>query len=266
MTEFTERYKQLSDDELLAIIANASSYQPIAVETAKQELLTRGVPEEGLNELIAQNLEVAAQEQKLLKEQQEVEKTEMKALFEPVNPFLKGVSLHERQVRFMSWVFTVLGLYAISVLVNVYRLNSSLSNEYNMFVISREPEKNYVSLLCFASGILIMISLVLFWKRKRFGWILVTFIAISGIIGKLFNFFYEANMASSGFKRNIENIMSSDWKITLYFVYFGFSLYVCNFLYRRKTREIFNVTSAASFFVFMIALVLQIVVCFIYMN
>lgn len=266
MTEFTERYQQLTNEELLNIIANASSYQPIAVETAKQELLTRGVSEEHLNELIAQNLEAAAQQQKLLKEQQETEKTEMKALFEPVNPFQKEVPLHERQVRFMSWIFMALGLYAILVLIEIYRLNSSLSSKYDMFTISGESEKNYVSLLCFVSGIIIMIGLVLFWKRKRFGWILITFTAVSGIIGMLFNFFYNANTASPEFKKNFENIMSSDWKIMLYFVYFGFFLYACNFLYRRKTRKMFNVTSALSFLVFMIAFVLQIIVCFTYMN
>ncbi|WP_290679361.1 hypothetical protein [Kordia sp.] len=43
MTEFTKRYQQLTDEELFDILAIALNYQAIAVETAKKELLARGV-------------------------------------------------------------------------------------------------------------------------------------------------------------------------------------------------------------------------------
>ncbi|AXG70387.1 hypothetical protein KORDIASMS9_02626 [Kordia sp. SMS9] len=264
MTEFTERYQKLSKAALLEIISNASSYQATAVETAKLELLTRGVSEEDLNEVIAVNLEQAAQQQKLLNEQQKAKKAEMKVFLEPINPFLKGLSGHEREIRIMSWIFTAIGLYAIIVLIELYNLNQSLIND--LFSMSRGFEENYITLLCLVFGFMIVIGVVLFWLRKRFGWILITFLAVLGIIGKLFNFFYVANKASSEFKRNMDAIMSSDWSIMLYCVYISLFLYVCIFLFRRKTRQIFSVTSSLSFLVFMLAFVLQIVVWSIFIN
>ena len=41
MNQFTERYKQATNTELLRIIENSDGYQPLAVETAKKELDSR---------------------------------------------------------------------------------------------------------------------------------------------------------------------------------------------------------------------------------
>lgn len=64
---FFERYKKLSNAELLKIVNTPENYQPLAVETAAAELEARGLSEDELND--AQNvnnaeLEAAGQKRK----------------------------------------------------------------------------------------------------------------------------------------------------------------------------------------------------------
>jgi len=117
MMEFTERYRQLSDEGLLAILADASSYQQTAIETAKQELLDRGVSEAELEELILENAKETQHKQKLLQEKRIQKHLRKKAFFDPLNPFLKGLEWHERQIRILSWIFTGIAIYVIVLLI-----------------------------------------------------------------------------------------------------------------------------------------------------
>lgn len=45
---FTERYKRLRNFELIEILNNPSQYQPLAIETAKEELVSRNLSDEEL--------------------------------------------------------------------------------------------------------------------------------------------------------------------------------------------------------------------------
>ena len=59
MNPFTERYKTLSNTDLLKIIDNGADYQPLAVETAYTELENRKLAPEVLENAKAEiNLEL----------------------------------------------------------------------------------------------------------------------------------------------------------------------------------------------------------------
>ncbi len=264
MTEFTERYQKLSKAALLEIIANASSYKVTAVETAKLELLTRGVSEEDLNEIIAVNLEEAAQQQKLLNEQQKNKQTKKNVFFNSVNPFLKGLESHERQIRLLSWMFSIISICVVFIICYF------IIENYSFFmVLLRYPfEETFgyyfadVKASYLVSVILFILSIIVgaavFWKRNRIGWILMTI----GIIGSSIAFvmplvhllFFTPQHQANEI---IDEFMMSDITIVkniCYTIFFMFSLYV---LFKGKVRNVFNVNSISVYLTVLLAILLQ---------
>lgn len=260
MTEFTEQYKKLPKEELIDIIANASMYQPIAVETAKKELISRGVLEEHLDELIAQNAEDTKQQQKLLQEKKQAKEAVQKAVFDPINPFLEGLEYHERQIRFMSWIFTAIGLYVAFVFLRFFLEYYSFIVDFSPSIFSVEFEKSYVLLIYLVYLIAIIVGPILFWKRSRFGWILITFIIISRVFDTIFEFLFYVNTPYLRFDHMVDNFMRSDWRILGFLLYAAFFIYILNFLFKRKTKNVFKVTTTTSFLTCMVALGLQIAI------
>ncbi|MFK7750032.1 MAG: hypothetical protein AB8B65_16695 [Kordia sp.] len=258
MTEFTERYKKLPQEELLDIISNASKYQSIAVDTAKKELLSRGVLEEHLDELIAQNIEDTKQQQKLLQEKQQKKDAITKAIFDPINPLLEGLGYHERQTRFMSWIFTGIGLYVAFVFIRVFVQYYSLIVRFSSSIFSVDFSESYILLLYLLYLIPIIVGPILFWKRTQFGWILVTFTIVSGVLSNVFDFIYYANLPYFRFEQMIDRFMMSNLNIVLFLVCVFFFIYSWNFLVKRKTKAVFNVTKIGSILTFIVALALQV--------
>ncbi|MEO8403605.1 MAG: hypothetical protein ABI480_03385, partial [Chitinophagaceae bacterium] len=50
-SDFSYYYKTISDADLLSILENPDDYQPEAIEAAKNELITRQLPDTVVNEV-----------------------------------------------------------------------------------------------------------------------------------------------------------------------------------------------------------------------
>lgn len=251
MTEFTERYKELTNEELLDILANASSYQPIAVKTAKNELLTRGIQDDQLDELIVQNKKETEQKQKFQQQRKKAQKAEMKAFFDPINPFLKGLELHERQIRVLSWIFIALAIYTL------YN-NFSLMGLYfeDMF----NGEIGLYSIEDLLEIFAIVIGAILFWKRMKFGWVLTTFY-ISCIIGSfVLSLIHTMTGSIHKFNKMIDDFMTADTSLILSLMLLVTSFIVVFYiLLKRNVRITFSIKSAEAKLTLFIAFILQVI-------
>jgi hypothetical protein len=176
MNQFTERHKTLSNSELLRVIENPSDYQSEAVEAAKTEIDQRNLPDQE-NEDAKRNLEVERQEQqKQNKKKAEVEqkvKTLGTSIFDTINPIQKSAPTAERLIRLITIVF---GLMAIFKWYNQFGLVK--------FMLTDKSAGWDLSMVeYFLPLILLPVATILFWLRKKSGWILMaaylTYSAIS---------------------------------------------------------------------------------------
>lgn len=107
---FRDRYRMLSDMELLRILENASAYQPAAIDAANTELSTRQLSAES----------ITAMRQLLKSEQQQKENTTAieekvrvvgKTLLDTINPLKHEIDSPERTIRLIIIIFGLLTLY-----------------------------------------------------------------------------------------------------------------------------------------------------------
>lgn len=261
MTEFTEPYKRLTDDELLTIVANASSYTSIALETAKQELLSRNISADHLAALEAQNALETAEKEALLQKQKEEKnwlQNKLIPFFSAANPFLKGLEIYERYIRIMSWIFTLISMSIIGTLVLTLIYYFDLIIIYSNHISEIDGWKGYI-LLYSVLLILTILGTILFWKRKTLGWVLMTFYIVSIAIGPVFELILNLLKPSHEFDRIVDNFMMGNHNFfsisTLYIVFFAFSLYV---LFKRKVRTAFKVKKPVAYLVVLLVVIFQI--------
>ncbi len=182
MNEFQERFKNFDNRKLLKILEDADSYQPIAIEAAKLELSKRQVNED---EIQSVRDEIFDKKTKIEKRQEQVKKIENKAksigteLFETVNPIQKEPQTIDRKVNLIVIVFGLLAIYQIFKEFELIKF---------MFTDSL-AEWDFRMVLYFAPLILLLISVSLFWKRNKIGWILISAFFVYNIVNTLGMFF-----------------------------------------------------------------------------
>jgi hypothetical protein len=176
MNQFSERYKTFSNSDLLRVIENQSDYQPEAVEAAKTEINQRNLSDEEFTEAKS-DLEPERQvKQKQNKKKAEVEQKVMSlgtSVFDTINPIQKTAPTAERLIRLITIVF---GLIAIFKWYNQFGLVK--------FMLTDNSAGWDLSMIeYFLPLILLPIATILFWLRKKSGWILMaaylTYSAIS---------------------------------------------------------------------------------------
>ncbi|WP_298424604.1 hypothetical protein [uncultured Kordia sp.] len=235
MTEFTERYKKLSDRELLAILADASSYQPIAVETAKKELTSRQLTEDQLKRLETQNeIEKKQKEAQLQKrkEENEILKNDFFALLAIVNPFAKQLEVHEKQIRFISCIFVAIAICAL--VLNYTLIGFYLEDLFNGKI-------GVELILYFVNIISIVLGAILFWKRTTLGWILMTFYLATALAGVVCSFIYHLTSPAKQYYTIIDDAVMPTSIVGMYIIgaiFFGANLYV---LLKEKVKNVFKI-------------------------
>jgi len=176
MTEFTERYKKLSNFELLEIVSNSSKYQSIAVETAKQEIANRNLSEEDLAkvklEIKSNQLEKRKQIEKRNQKEDKI-KQNIYSFFDLINPIQNGIQTPEKVIRLIILIFAGISIYKIFT-------------EFGMiyFILTNGETKWDLSIIeYFLPLIILPLAVILFWKRKKIGWILLSlFLTYSSVI------------------------------------------------------------------------------------
>lgn len=251
MTEFTERYKQLSNKELLAILADASSYQPIAVETAKQELDSRKLSEAQLALIETQVARKKQQKEVQLqkrKEENETLKKDFFSLFATVNPFEQHLELYEKQIRYICWFFAIIAIYTLIT-------NYSLVGWYLEDLFKGEIGVDLV--IYFVDILAIVLGTILFWKRKTLGWILVAFYITTGLTGFIISLIYTIKHPSYIYTGSLMESSITAGVIGTYiigFIFFGTNLYV---LLKEKVKSVFKVDSTIAIITIVLAVAIQ---------
>lgn len=178
MNKFSEQYKTFSNSDLFRVIEKQSDYQEEAVEAAKIEINHRNLSEQEKTEA---NSELEAERQERQKHNEKRAEVEQKvktlgiSIFETINPVQKTIPTAERLIRLITLFF---GLIAIFKWYNQFGLI--------IFMLADNSEGWDLSMVeFFLPLILLPVTIILFWLRKRSGWILmasyVTYSAISAI-------------------------------------------------------------------------------------
>lgn len=165
MIDFTEKFKAYSNSDLLKITENPSAYQPLAVETAQSILSTRQVSEQDLetarNELTALRQEKDAQKQKRREIENKVKNIGI-SIVSSINPIQTKPSTSDRIIKTVCVIF---GIYFLVQLYNkigmIYFMFSDTLTVWDLSIV-----------LSFLFFFILPISLILFFKRKKIGWIL----------------------------------------------------------------------------------------------
>lgn len=166
MNQFSVRYKTFSNSDLLRVIENQSDYQPEAIEAAKTEINQRNLSDQEITEA-NRELETERQERQIQNEKRaEVEqkvKTIGASIFDTINPIQKSAPTAEKLIRLITIVF------GLNVVVKWY-------NEFELIKFILIDDKggwDLGMLEYFLPLLLLPVALILFWLRKKSGWILM---------------------------------------------------------------------------------------------
>lgn len=176
---FTNKYKNYSNSQLLQIIGNSEDYQPDAVETAKQILEERHLSAEDFQKA---KTEIESDREKQLmvelkkRERWDNVKNMGKSFFSNINPIQKEKPGESKTINIISALIGVFYLYYLFSDFEMirYMLYEGIANwDFSM-------------VLYFFPIIIVPVATILFFMRKKTGWILMTiylvFSAVSVIV------------------------------------------------------------------------------------
>ena len=248
MNPFTERYKTLSNADLLKVTDNPSDYQPMAIEAAESALNQR--------QLTAAELEKAKAENQV-KKQEKQEQTDKKIAFENkikdigssiadvINPIQRTPPSANRVIAILSIVFGVLFLYQV----------------YNQFgfikymLTYKDAKWGFEMILYFLPLILLPLATFLFWRRKKTGWILFSIFFTFSALGAVVAFISALKLNRTVY--GINNILPpvSPVPILMNILFFGGCLWL---IYKNDIREIYAVDKRAIIISTVIGIVLAV--------
>jgi hypothetical protein len=174
MNEFTDRYQKMASHELLEIITNAKDYQYSAVETAQKEIDNRELTERELNRaysIIGIKLKEQQKGVKNRKEKEERLKSRFFKFIDPIHPFKSCIPSFERTIRLIIIVFGI---------ISIYQLISDIDSF--LYIIGSIGEEDLSIFIFLIPYLLLPISVYLFWKRKKIGWVLLNLYFVFSLI------------------------------------------------------------------------------------
>src|SRR5690606_40011391 len=198
MTEFTELYQKLSNSELLKIISESEKYNPIAVETAKTEIASRQLTEQELNQAKSKIVEKENAKKRVIEKRKEFEKKIGKnasTLFDTINPIQNGIQTPEKIIRLTILVFGGLAIYRLYQQLGMFQ------------IIFHEGISDWdLSMIEYFFPIIILpIAVILYWKRNKIGWILLSIFLTYSAFNAVVLFFMNLGRQPSGIPA-LENI------------------------------------------------------------
>ena len=170
--EFYERFKTYSNADLLRIIENFADYQPQAVEAAQNIFSDRQLSDIEIK-IAKDELEIE-QQKRTEKEQKKkaVEDTVTnvgKSVFDHINPIQKDLPSSERTIRIVTILFS--GLF-------IFQLYKEFGMLRYMFADGFMWGFDASILIYFVPLLLLPTAIILFYLRKKIGWILATIFLI----------------------------------------------------------------------------------------
>lgn len=167
MNSFTELYKTLSNKDLLKVLHAPTDYQAEAVEAAKAEIDSRSLTEEQvahvMDELFAERAQRVLEDQRALAMDQKFNSLVTRVV-RFIHPNLPTDSPEDRVIKRMSLLFSGLALY--HGYHDVQFLGLLLTPDLSGL--------DFSFLYALASCLFLPIATVLFWLRRKLGWIMMT--------------------------------------------------------------------------------------------
>lgn len=232
MTDFTKRFATYSNSDLLEIINNPNNYQPLAVETAQTIFESRQLSDHEIGtakaELVTLRQEKEAKGQKAKDLENKVKNIGMSVL-STVNPIQTETLSSDKIIKIISIVFA--GLF-------LFQLYKELGMISFMFT-DRRAKWDFSMLLYFLPLLIIPTATVLFFKRKKLGWTLLTIFLTYSAVNSVGLFILSLNRQPSGVPA-LDNIFPQTSPIThiLTLLFFGATLWtIC----KEHIREIYTV-------------------------
>jgi hypothetical protein len=185
MNQLAKTYKNFSNIQLIDILANKADYTPIAIETAELELANRHLTEDQLNEaklaIEVKRNEKSNQEAKS-KALGEKAKKIKRNIFESIDPMQEKSP--DKVIKGLCVFFGLMFLY------NVYMDLSFLS-----FIFTDSSADLDMSVVVSIIPLIYLPTLIiLFWKKSKIGWGLLSIWLSYSIMAGVFAYIAESNM------------------------------------------------------------------------
>ncbi len=228
---FSEYYKSISDTELLSILDNPDDYQPLAVEAARVEFSNRQLSDTEIQE--ARQPLIAKQVQKEIeREKVKAVETKIKAaghsFIDTINPIQSGIPSTEKTIRLIVIIFGGLFLYQF---IKDFKTHLAYVKD-----IPRFPFESIIYLL---PQILLPVATFAFWKRKTFGWTLLTVFLSFSAVGAMWLLFQSFNWKPSGFG-GLDSLFPRP-SPTTYIIQLLFLIGTMYVLCKTNIREVFSI-------------------------
>lgn len=249
MSDFSERFKNHSNLELIKIIENPNDYQAIAVETAKKILISRQVSQE---EIETAKEEIARQnhQNNLQTEKKKVIENKVKnfsaSVVDTINPIQATTPTSNKNILIVSVVLSVIFL-------------KNLYNEFGMlsFMLTDDEANWDFSVFIYIFPIVLLpLGIFFFWRREEIGWwalsIYFTFNAISVITSMAMQLNYEP----SGYSM-LDNLFPHT-SILTYIWHLIFNVGLLWVICKDNVKSIYNIDKKKMFTSFGIAVALAI--------
>lgn len=233
MTEFTERYKNLSNYELLEILTNSQTFQSLAVETAKKEIESRNLSEAEINKA---KLEIESKQQEKQKTTEKRKQKEDKiketafTFFDTITPIQNGIQTPEKIIKLTTLIFGGISIYRIFKEFGMLR-----------YLLTESIGKWDLSMIEYFFPLIILpLATILFWKRKKIGWILLSIFLTYSAVNAIGLFFI--NLGRQPSEINVLNSIFSTVSPIAYLItllFFGGTLWL---ICKANIRDVFQIT------------------------
>ncbi|MES2590770.1 MAG: hypothetical protein V4608_02710 [Bacteroidota bacterium] len=238
MNHFEDRYKTISNSDLLKILDTPTDYQPLAVEAAKSEFARRQLSETEI-ETVKASLAIQREEMEARSKKKKNIENKVKDLgasvIDNINPIQTTTRTTEKTILILC---IVLGGLSIKKFYNEFGMLQF------MFTDS-EAKWNVSMLLYFFPLVILPLGTFLFWKRKKIGWTLLAIYLSYVSIGSIISFIVESNSTPSSFSA-LENLVPKTFPLVFIWslIFNGGMLWV---ICKDNIREALNINKRKIF-------------------
>jgi len=233
--QFAEKYKTLTNTALLAIIANAANYQPVAVETARLELAGRQLNEDQVSEANTALEKLALEKQEQADKKLKIKNKLKGAWFsvtDVIDPLVTTNPAVDKLIRTVSIVLGLLSGYKIYL--QYYLIAFILTD--------KAPITAKDLLLYFLPLIMLPVITFLFWRKKKTGWVLLVVYLICAILTTGIMFYHSMQYHSQDIHAldNLLPSMSLQTYVGIFIFLGGFLAIAC----KKDIRSVYRVDNA----------------------
>ena len=238
MNDFTERYQNFSNIELMRIIKNSANYQPLAVETAEKILNSRNLTQEELRVLNTKadnEIEVKLTAELKRKEFENKMMATGDSILSAINPIRKDGSNVDTIIISIS---LLIGLISIYLIFSQFGLL--------LFMFGDSATRWDFSVILFIFPVILPpIAAILFFMRKSLGWLLICMLFTFSLIGNIRMLVFSLSVPMSYFSP-INNLYprSSAFTFMLTLLFYALLLWI---ICKREVREVFKISNRFMF-------------------